>query len=119
MNFYNSIFFKNLVSIYVRAKYDYYLSEAILNYKSEFKGLKKVNEKHNTIGSKIAELENLSKKSAEVIELLSEVNKVRPLLNDFAHSANIFLTPLIDVTVEEIIDIYNIAKKSNLTFFIN
>ena len=41
------------------------------------------------------------------IDLLRKVSKAKPMINDFAHSANIFLTPLIDVTLKELKQIYD------------
>ena len=109
MDFYAQIFFKNIMSIYIRAKYDFELATAIKNCISNYnnKSLDEIHDKFREISKKIGVLYNDVSARNQNINLLKKVSKSKPMLNDFSHSANIFLTPLIDVTLKELKEIYN------------
>lgn len=109
MDFYDQIFFKNIMSIYIRAKYDFELATAIKNCISNYnnKSLDEIHDKFREISKKIGVLYNDVSARNQNIDLLKKVSKSKPMLNDFSHSANIFLTPLIDVTLKELKEIYD------------
>lgn len=112
MSFYEQIFFKNVLSIYIRAKYDYELACAIKQYISKYnnKSLDDIHNENREISKKVAIIYKDINARKQNIDLLMKISKARPMLNDFAHSANIFLTPLIDVTLNELKNIYDSAR---------
>lgn len=109
MDFYEQIFFKNIISLYIRAKYDYELCLVIQKYVPNYnnKTLEEIQEKFRMISQKIAIIYKNSNAKNNSNDLLKKVSKAKPMINDFAHSASIFLTPLIDVTIKELKQIYN------------
>ena len=109
MDFYEQIFFKNLLAIYVRAKYDHELCLAIKQHVPKYrnKNLNEIHSENREISKKVSILYKDENVRNQNMSLLVKVSKAKPMLNDFAHSANIFLTPLIDVTLNELKNIYN------------
>ena len=109
MDFYEQIFFKNIMSLYIRAKYDYELCLIIQRYVSNYnnKTLEEIHDKFREISKKMAIIYKDNNAKNKSIDLLRKVSKAKPMINDFAHSANIFLTPLIDVTLKELKQIYD------------
>lgn len=109
MDFYEQIFFKNIMSIYIRAKYDYELATAIKNCIPKYnnKSLDEIHNDFREISKKVAVLYKDVNVRNQNIDLLKMVSKSKPMLNDFSHSANIFLTPLIDVTLKGLKEIYD------------
>lgn len=109
MDFYEQIFFKNLLAIYVRSKYDHELCLAIKQHVPKYrnKNLNEIHSENREISKKVSILYKDENVRNQNMSLLVKVSKAKPMLNDFAHSANIFLTPLIDVTLNELKNIYN------------
>lgn len=108
MSFSEQLFFKNILAIYIRAKYDNLLTIAIKSEISKYKDktLDEIHDELREIAKKIAVLYNDLNTRTKYNDLLKKINTAKPMLNDFAHSANIFLTPLIDVSFNELNRIY-------------
>ena len=109
MNLYEQIFFKNNISVYIRAILDNELSSAIKEDIVDFqnKSLEEINNEFRTMQDKISKLSEDDEISDKYSQLIFMCAQIKPMLNDFAHSANIFLTPLIDVEIKELNDLYD------------
>lgn len=110
MNFYELTFVKNIVSMYIRGKMDFKFVNII---KNEFYitdnnwNFDKINKKFPTLKNKISKVYKNEVIRENYKELLYIGNWLNPLFNDFAHSANIFLSPLIDVQIDDLLDYYD------------
>ncbi len=65
------------------------------------------------IGMKVKKLESIltnvpvGAETDKVIKLIDFACSNRVLLNDFAHSENAFISPVIDVKIEDLLELYN------------
>ena len=110
MSFYDITFVKNIISIYIRGKMDSKFADII---KIEFYSanndwdLDKINKKFPMLKNKISKVHKEEIIRKKYKDMLYIGNYLNPLFNDFAHSANIFLTPLIDVQINDLLNYYD------------
>ena len=104
--------------MYIRSFADGRLAEEIYRYcekhdGSHYSSVEEVSNEILEIGKKVWTLErNVLNIPAgvdrdRVIKLIDFVCSNRVLLNDFAHSENAFVSPVIDVKEEDLLDLYN------------
>ncbi|MCR5349689.1 MAG: hypothetical protein K6E20_01715 [Acholeplasmatales bacterium] len=118
LTFIKKIFFKNYLSLYIRSFADGRLAQEIARYclkrdGSHYSNAEEVSNEILQIAQKMRTLErNILNVPAgadrdRVIKLIDFVCSNRVLLNDFAHSENAFISPVIDVKEEDLLDLYN------------
>lgn len=119
LKFIDELFFKNYISLYVRSYVDGRLVQEIIKYVKDENG----NQKYSQEDDVYKDLLEISVKANElyknimnvpsgedmnrVQKLLDFVYSNRVLLNEFAHSENAFVSPVIDVKTEELLTLYN------------
>lgn len=114
LDFYDEIVLKNLIAIYIRAFYDSILIKIIKNYVSKYSSktileLKSDNDLW-TINNKMTAINKDTIAWGNYKDICMNIAVDLTMLNDFAHSAGIYLTPLIDV---KLVDLYSIFDKIN------
>lgn len=113
-DFYNTILLKNELAIYIRAFYDFIISSILINEVEMFRDQTLDDLKSNpgfwTIGSKIGEIYHDEGAMEKYGNLCAKISKNLTMLNDFAHSAGIYLTPLMDVDLNDLYDMYEDIK---------
>lgn len=113
LNFYEEIIYKNIIAIYIRAAFDEIATLIIKRNILPQKNVDEIHAKNNRIADKINVIRTF-KDNNRKNTLLNQYNTFivyvmtnLMMFNEFGHSANIFLTPLIDVPIDNIYRIYN------------
>lgn len=114
LSFREEIVLKNILALYIRAFYDSVLLKIIKNYVIKYRG-KTIEEIKNdnqlwTINNKISAIYADKSIQQDYKDICVKISVDLTMLNDFGHSAGIYMTPLIDV---EINDLYKIYKDIN------
>lgn len=104
LNFYEEVVLKNTIAIYIRAMFDEVLIRIIVskNYLPG-KTIDEIHHEYMTIGRKL----KVSTLETDYPLLSNYIRSCLSMFNDFGHSANNYLTPLIDVRLERLYDIYD------------
>lgn len=120
LDFYNQLVTKNLIAIYVRAFYDYILLKIIKSdvpkYANETIDNLKSNSKLWFITQKINTIRKCTEAWKKYKDVCIDISMDITMLNDFAHSAGIYLTPLIDVDLDELYKIFEKITVNNSIF---
>lgn len=113
-DFYDEIVLKNIVALYVRAGYDSIVVKII---KDDIHPTKTEEEIHRMNGFEISSKIGIifghkdANDNRVVLNthrnLINKISSNNTMFNEFGHSANIFLTPLIDVQLKRLFDIYD------------
>lgn len=105
------LFFKNIIALYLRAIYDQILVKIIydnnINPKKEIIpfDFETIHMNKFTIQSKISFIKENGFNDYNII--LDYISDNKLMFNDFAHSANNFLTPLIDVSLDNLFCLFD------------
>ena len=120
LDFYNEIILKNLIAIYVRAFYDSILIKIVKNYVQQYSGktMSDIKNDNNlwTINNKITAIRRDSNVWNTYKDICMQISVNLTMLNDFAHSAGLFLTPLIDVKISDLYEIFDSIESSDSIF---
>ena len=120
LDFYNEIILKNLIAIYVRAFYDSILIKIVKNYVQQYSGktMSDIKNDNNlwTINNKITAIRRDSNDWNTYKDICMQISVNLTMLNDFAHSAGLFLTPLIDVKISDLYEIFDSIESSDSIF---
>lgn len=117
ISFREEIVLKNLIALYIRAFYDSILIKILKHSvkKYEDKTIEEIKNDNElwTINNKINAIykEPLARQNYKSICVSISVNLT--MLNDFAHSAGIYMTPLVDVDIEDLYKLYKEIKNEN------
>lgn len=104
LKFYDLLIIKNIISIYIRAGFDEILTRIIQFEGIDGELINKKKEKPVEIGEKLGIINKKIKKE-EYNKIISLIKSNLTLLNDFGHSSNLFLTPMVDVPIEKLYDL--------------
>ncbi len=115
--FRKEIVLKNIIALYIRAFFDSILAKIIKNHVSKYSG-KTLEEIKNdsqlwTINNKISVIYADATTRQNYKDICTKISVDLTMLNDFGHSAGIYMTPLIDVDIKELYNIYDEIKDTN------
>lgn len=120
LNFYDEIVLKNLIAIYIRAFYDSTLIKIVKNYVQKYNSRTIQELKSNkdlwTINNKITAINKDSTAWNNYKDICMAIAVDLTMLNDFAHSAGIYLTPLIDVKLSDLYSMFDKINANNSIF---
>lgn len=110
--FYDEILLKNIIAMYVRNYYDEKLINILVNevFTQKTKDDIKNNNDFWTLNDKISAIYKKTSIWNNYKNFCYEIASSLTMLNDYAHSAGIYLTPLIDVNIK---DLYKLFDKIN------
>lgn len=120
LSFREEIVLKNILALYIRAFYDSVLLKIIKNYVTKYRG-KTVEEIKNdnhlwTINNKISAIYADKNIQQECKDICVKISVDLTMLNDFGHSAGIYMTPLIDVDINDLYKIYKEINKDDSVY---
>lgn len=119
LTFETRMLYKNLFALYIKGIADKCLSEIIIKFDYSKKDYKDVHKLSFEVGKKLSKAKELlakiekdpNEELTHIKQVVNEISSSLTLLNDFSHSANLYLTPLIDVKFDDLIDTYHQTKK--------
>lgn len=117
LSFREEIVLKNILALYIRAFYDTVLVKIIKNYVNKYSG-KTIEEIKSdshlwTINNKISTIYADKSISQYYKDICVKISINLTMLNDFGHSAGIYMTPLIDVDINDLYRIYKEISNDN------
>ena len=120
LSFREEIVLKNILALYIRAFYDSVLLKIIKNYVTKYRG-KTIEEIKNdnqlwTINNKISVIYADKSIQQAYKDICVKISVDLTMLNDFGHSAGIYMTPLIDVDINDLYKIYKEINKDDSVY---
>lgn len=103
LEFSQRILYKNILAIIIKAEADQFLVQLIKETTNTNKTDCDIYKGYITLGDKIKKI-NKDKIPEPKKEIYKKITDMIVILNDFSHSANLYLTPLIDVDINRLFD---------------